>query len=103
MVFERLAGKKKKKKDELPPELEEFRLPGPPFRKEAPAERPGTPMPGPAREAPPSRPFIPPEFGGERFPSRPEPKKEETDRIAVILNKLDIIDARLKIIEEKLK
>ena len=90
MMFEILKGKKKKE-DEVP---EEFRLPGPPFEKKEPMRE--------FRSEPAPRPYVPPEFGGERFPARPEPKKE-TDRIELILSKLDIIDARLKIIEEKMK
>lgn len=75
----------------LPEELETFRV-GP------------TPIPGPAgeprfREYPTAPPI------GPRPIERPAPKPEERpgDRIEMILQKLETIDARLKLIEERLR
>jgi hypothetical protein len=104
MAFDIFKKKKSEETEEeveevkLPPELEQFKLQGPPFPKRAAPE--AAPV-----EAPQRRPFVPEEYAEERFGPRPQQHKAEPeeDRISIILHKLDIIESRLKIIEEKLK
>ena len=99
MAFE--IFKKKKSEEEveeeirLPPELEHFKLQGPPFPKKAEPVR--------EVEAPQRRPFVPEEYAEERFGPKPRTREPEEDRISIIIHKLDIIESRLRIIEEKLK
>lgn len=110
MVF---PFRKKKKKEEpepipeelrigrerpVPPELEKFKLKGPieeTLAGKAPEEEIGRPlMPGPP---------TPPPFRPAPRAERPAPRAEPGDKIDLILSKLETIDARLRVIEEKLK
>lgn len=96
-IFENLRGKKKEPEAEpapregLPNELEQFKLPPPRIEE----------MPSPfERKAPElQKPFVPHEIV-ERAVLKPEEKLEKLD---LILSKLETIDARLKLLEEKLK
>jgi len=70
----------------LPEDLEKFKLKGP-F--EEAMER------SPAPSAPPRH------LGRER--EQPAPRNEAEGNLTLVLDKLDVIDARLRVIEEKLK
>ncbi len=77
-------------RSDFPNELEQFRLP-PPRIEERPS--PFEKKPEPARE----KSFLPPDIEARQIASG------GTDKIDLILSKLETIDARLRLIEEKLK
>ena len=120
MAFDFFKKKKKKKEEEeiipadeefsgdeptpseLPPGMEEFKLP-------EPGEAPPKETPMPVSPEPLERPEAPRgTYRTEEYGPPPidEPKEEPAgkfDRIELILQKLDTIDARLRFIEERLR
>ncbi len=89
----------------LPEDLEPFKFPPPPAPK--PAESPTAPAMPPTLPPPIRRPaeksYIPPEY--ESLVSGPEKQEPALagDKIELILQKLETIDARLRFIEERLR
>jgi len=94
----RLPFRKKKKEEKerapqpargLPPELERLKMKGPfeeAVTEKAPEEEIGKPL----------APITPPKL-------LERPRTEPGDKFELIISKLDTIDARLRVIEEKLK
>lgn len=112
--------KKDAMEDEMPGELDRIRRelrPAFPKPEDVPEDELGEPLVrNEDREVsgfditiPRKRPEIPPELEpmGGPLPEREKPRepsrRHEDDRLELILSKLDTIDARLKLIEEKLK
>ncbi|MBI4015180.1 MAG: hypothetical protein HY362_00450 [Candidatus Aenigmarchaeota archaeon] len=91
----------------LPDDLEPFKLPPPPAPKPAeplsiPEALPPT-LPPPIRRSGAGKSYIPPEYESlVSGPSNQEPALAG-DKVELILQKLETIDARLRFIEERLR
>lgn len=77
---------------ELPEDLERFRM-----------ERTQLPAPEPPPERAPMREFESREFESVPRIEEPPKERESSDKIELIIQKLETIDARLKLIEERLR
>jgi hypothetical protein len=94
---------KKKKAEEAAEDVEEAGFPEEEFGERVlPSELEKFKLKGPFEEALESAPAPPRHVGRERS-EQPALRKEAESDLTLVLDKLDVIDARLRVIEEKLK